>query len=173
MRRPHGQALPTAPAHSKPLEEDLKRLAWPILKRLPAYAKLAWALGKEPTIPRRHKTLLYSAVLFTVTPVQFLTAPIPVLGQIDGVVLFLLGIRQALGHCPPEVAARHLTRLRLSRNQLERDLRVSLYIAWRAVGKVGNPVGRNLRFAGRVAGGFGRRLARRLASAPAQKQITE
>ena len=142
--------------------QDLKAILWPIAKRLPAYVRLAWALVREPAIPRRHKTLLYSTAVYTFTPLHWIASPIPVVGQADSVVLLLLGLRQALTHCPPQIRARHLARLKIAPGQMDKDLRATMAVAWYALGEIGRPVTRNVRFAGRVAGGFSRRLAYRI-----------
>ncbi len=79
---------------------DVRALILPIVKRLPAYLRLGWALSREPAIPWRHKTLLYLFPIYYVSPAHLLVHPIPVLGQIDGAAFFLLALRQALTHCP-------------------------------------------------------------------------
>ncbi len=152
------------PARLRPAasDVDLKRIVWPIVRRLPSYVRLGWALLRDPAIERRHKALLTSAVLYTVTPIHLILSPIPVVGQLDSVVLLLLGLQQALAHCPPESRARYFARLQLRPRQITKDLHVVLYATWVALGKVGRPIHR-LRFAGHVAAGFGRRIVRRLA----------
>jgi|SRR5579884_1538808 len=142
--------------------QDLKAILWPIVKRLPAYVRLAWALVREPAIPRRYKTLLYTTAVYTFSPLHLVASPIPVVGQADSVVLLLMGLRQALAHCPPQVKARHLARLKISPGQMDKDLRATMGVAWYALGEIGRPVTRNVRFAGRVAGGFSRRLVYRI-----------
>lgn len=142
--------------------QEMKAILWPIVKRLPAYVRLAWALVREPAIPRRYKTLLYTTAVYTFTPLHLIASPIPVVGQADSVVLLLLGLRQALTHCPPQVKARHLARLKIRPGQMDKDLHATLGVAWYALGEIGRPVTRNVRFAGRVAGGFSRRLAYRI-----------
>ncbi len=144
-------------------EAELKALLWPVIKRLPTYIRLGWALLREPAIAHRHKALLYAAIAYSVTPAHLVLSPVPVLGQIDNIVLLFLGLQQASAHCPPEVRTRHLARLKLAPTQLDRDLHTLLYVAWRALGQVGRPVGSNLRFAGRVMRGFSRRVLKRLA----------
>lgn len=149
---------------------DVRALLWPIARRMPAYLRLGWRLGREPAIAKRHKALLVSAALYTITPAHVVMNAVPILGQIDSVVLFLVGLRQALRHCPPEIAAAHLARVRLQRGQLDDDLRTVLYVAQTVAHKAGNFLGRNLRFAGRVAAGFGRRTLRRMTDSETQRQ---
>lgn len=143
-------------------KEDIKDLLLPILKRVPAYVRLGWALLREPAIPRRHKALLYSTIVYTFSPLHLMVSPIPVVAQVDSVVLLLLGIRQAMAHCPEEIIEQHLARLKVPSRQMEKDLNVGVAVAWRTLGRIGRPIGTNARFAGRVAGGFGRRMLQRL-----------
>src|SRR5579872_6494775 len=145
---------------------ELRDELWPIVKREPTYIRLGWALYREPAIKQRHKTLLYATALYTVTPAHLVLSPIPVLGQVDSIVLLLMGIQQAYAHCPPEVRAKHLARLKLAPTQMERDQRIALSLAKRAVGTVGRPVGRRLRFAGHVVTGFSRKMAKRMVGRP-------
>lgn len=152
---------------------DAKRLAagdptaaqvlLPILKRLPRYVRLGWALGHAPSIPKRHKVLLVSAALYPVSPASLAMAVIPVIGQADVIVLFLLGIRQALKHCPPEKASQILARVGLEEGQLEADLSAVGMLVRRAARNAGQDLGGRLRFGARVAGGFARRAAQRMA----------
>jgi uncharacterized membrane protein YkvA (DUF1232 family) len=135
----------------------------PILKRLPRYVRLGWALGKEPSIPKRHKVLLFSAALYPVSPASLVMAVIPVVGQADVIVLFLLGIRQALKHCPPETAAQILERAGLEEGQLDEDLSAVGKLVRRAARNAGQDLGSRLRYGARVAGGFARRAAQRMA----------
>lgn len=156
------RAVPPGGLRGSLSKADIKALLWPILKRVPAYARLGWALIREPTVAHRHKSLLYFTIGYTLSPLHLLAAPIPVVAQLDSVLLLLLGIRQALAHCPKEVRERHLERLKLSPRQAEKDLHVGLSVTFNMLGKMSLPFGRNILFAGRVARGFGSRLLQRL-----------
>jgi len=147
-----------APALTLDAQSAQKAQLWPIVKRLPAYLRCGWALIREPAIPLKHKALLYSVVLYSVTPANLIVGAIPVVGQVDNTLLFLLGLRQAFANCPPEIAARHLKRAGLDAGQLDQDLATIMTLARRALRR-GR---REIRFAGRVAGGMSRRIARRL-----------
>lgn len=150
---------------AKPLnisEVDFKKILWPIFKRVPRYLRLALALAREPEIPARYKTILYGAVVYQVTPIHYLLTPIPVVGQIDTIVLLILGIRQAYDHCPPDIANHHFARLGLRRNQLDRDMAVVLGFGDYTVTTAASRVARDVRFASRLASGVGKRQISRL-----------
>jgi uncharacterized membrane protein YkvA (DUF1232 family) len=150
---------------AKPLnisEVDFKKILWPIFKRVPRYLRLALAFAGEPEIPARYKTILYGAVIYQVTPIHFLFAPIPVVGQIDTIILLGLGIRQAYDHCPPDIANHHFAKLGLRRNQLDRDMAVVLGFGDYTVTTAARRVSRDARYAGRIAAGVGKRQLSRL-----------
>ncbi len=134
--RPVAEPLEGAERPAGPGSGDLCALVEPVLKRLPAYVRLGWALAKEPAIPWRHKTLLCLFPLYCVSPVNLLAQSIPVLGLVDEAVWFLVGTRQALAHCPPPVAARHLARLHLAPRQLQEDVNAVLAVVGRVAGRV-------------------------------------
>jgi uncharacterized membrane protein YkvA (DUF1232 family) len=155
-RRARQAAAPASPPTPRsPEEGDLRALVWPMVRRLPAYLRLGWALSREPAIPWRHKTLLYLFPVYYVSPAHLAVHPIPVLGQIDGVLFLVLALRQALAHCPRPVLARHLARLNLAPTQLEDDWRTALYVVRRVGrsvgGSVAGPMARRLRFTGHAA----------------------
>jgi uncharacterized membrane protein YkvA (DUF1232 family) len=141
-----------------PLRGDLQRLIVPILKRAPRYFRLGLALLRDPALSARYKMPIYGYLAYCVSPLRLAANLIPVVGQIDNTLLYLLGLRLALSQCPPEVAARHLARVNFTQNQVDEDLRAVLYVA----GRVVRNTGRGLRFAGWVASGFTRRLALRI-----------
>ena len=126
-----------------------------VLKRLPSYLKLGWALARSPEIPNRHKRLLLGGVLYAVSPVDLVPGFIPVLGQLDDLAMLLWGIRSALRHCPSPVAAYLLDDCGLTKQQLDEDLRALGKIAkgfsstvvkgaYRGSRVVGKAVGRGL-----------------------------
>jgi len=150
---------------TQPSAEDPKFMAviWPILKRTPAYLRLGWALAREPAIPQRNKLLLYAMIAYQVSPVHYIVTPIPVIGQIDFFVLLALSIKQMLDHCPPAIARGHFQKLGLAEDQLDRDWQTMRTYCGKSVAKATRQMSSNARFAGRVAGGVGRRMLRRLA----------
>jgi uncharacterized membrane protein YkvA (DUF1232 family) len=152
-------------AHKSEINENkLKTILWPIARRTPTYLRLAWALVREPAIPQRHKLMIYGMLVYQVTPIHFVVSPIPVVGQLDGIVLLLLGIRQMVEHCPPRVARRHFARLNLAPNQFNEDLKAVQALCGDAAKSVARRIGSDARFAGRVAGGLSKRMMFRLAT---------
>jgi uncharacterized membrane protein YkvA (DUF1232 family) len=157
-------AKPPPPATDSP-GQDAKAVLWPIAKRMPRYARLAFELAREPAIPARYKAGLYATVVYQVTPIHLVVTPIPIIGQVDTIVLLLLSIRQILAHCPEDVARRHFAKLRLPRQQIDRDVDAVLRLSGEAVAKAQRKIKKDLRFVGRFAAGLGRRQINRLVSA--------
>jgi uncharacterized membrane protein YkvA (DUF1232 family) len=113
--------------------------------RLPRYLNLAQALVRDPSIAGPRKAALIGGLAYAISPVDLVPGIIPVIGQLDDLVVLLVGIRTALGGCTPSDAEAHLTRVGLSRTALDDDLAVvrravlwlgvqSLELAARALG---------------------------------------
>jgi uncharacterized membrane protein YkvA (DUF1232 family) len=90
--------------------------------RLPSYLKLAWALGRDPRVPRGDKVWLLGAGLYNLSPLDPIPGIIPVIGQLDDYAIFLLALRRTLSACPKEVAVEHLEAQKLTAAQLQADL---------------------------------------------------
>ncbi|HEY3412746.1 MAG TPA: YkvA family protein [Armatimonadota bacterium] len=105
-----------------PVTEDWKRVFAKVLIRMPNYVRLGWKLARSSEIPRRHKAGLLGGVLYQLAPVDLVPNIIPVLGQLDDVGVLLYGIRSALRHCPPDLAAQLMSEYGVSEAQLNRDI---------------------------------------------------
>lgn len=105
-----------------PATEDWKRVFAKVLIRMPGYAKLGWRLARSSEIPRKYKAGLVGGVLYQLAPVDLVPNIIPVLGQLDDVGILLYGIRSALRHCPPDLAAQLMAECSVSEAQLNRDI---------------------------------------------------
>ena len=93
-----------------------------VVTRVPRYMRLGWLLLREPRIPTRGKAALAGALSYAISPIDPLPGFIPIIGQLDDLVILLLGLRSALASAPPEVADEHLAQTGLSLAALERDL---------------------------------------------------
>jgi hypothetical protein len=162
-----------------PTKDELKRSLVPIAKRMPAYCKLGLLLAKEPSIPLVHRSGLYLTVIYFVSPAHLVVSTIPVLGQVDLVLMLFLSLRQALNHCPPETMERLCKRVRISPLQLNQDSKMLMQLTKRGTAAASHAVcekvhqkaprvaaaGRSVRYAGRVANGFTRRVVKRMRTA--------
>lgn len=94
----------------------------PVLRRIPAYSRLAWALVREPRIRRRHRAVLLGGVGYLLSPIDLIPGFIPILGQLDDLAVALWALKVTLRAAPAEVAARHLEAYGLTWETLDADL---------------------------------------------------
>jgi uncharacterized membrane protein YkvA (DUF1232 family) len=73
--------------------------------------RLAWRLMREPRVPAAAKAVPVLAMLYVVSPLDFIPDVLPVLGQIDDLGILILSVKAFLRLCPPAVAAFHTTAL--------------------------------------------------------------
>lgn len=127
-----------------------------LVKRLPAYAKLALAVGRDEALPGPRRTALIAAGTYVVSPVGLVPGFVPLLGQLDDMWVLLKALRYALDGLSPQKKATHLAEADVTEVQMEEDMAaVSQLAAWSAR--------RGRSTAVRAAAGgrrFGRRLSR-------------
>lgn len=93
-----------------------------IVRRIPAYLKLGWALARDGEIPAPSKLGLMGGMMYQLLPVDLVPGFIPIWGQLDDLAILLHGLRATLRRCPPERAEPLLRRYGLSMEQLDQDL---------------------------------------------------
>lgn len=133
-----------------------------LVRRLPAYARLAWRLSRDPRLGRTRRTAVAAAAAYLISPIDLVPGIIPVAGQLDDAAVALLGLRFALRGLPAADRQAHLDASGLTATDLDHDLgTVRLGAAWllRRGGRIGLWAGRGLV---RAAGHGLRTAARRL-----------
>lgn len=93
-----------------------------LVKQLPAYARLAWDLLRDPRIPAQQKLILGGVAAYLVVPFDIIPDFIPGLGQVDDVAVVLLGLRWFIRSAPPEVVQEHLAKIARNEDDMTRDL---------------------------------------------------
>lgn len=125
-----------------------------LLRRMPAYARLAWRLGRDPDLGTSRRAALVGAMAYLASPIDPVPGFIPVAGQLDDAAVALLGLRFALHGLPPSRRAAHLAATGLSDVDIDDDLTtVRQGAAWL------------VRHGGRIAVATARRMTRAAASA--------
>lgn len=133
----------------------------PVLRRLPAYSRLAWALVRDRRIRRRYRVLLLGGIGYLLSPIDLIPGFIPVLGQLDDLGVALWALRVALRAAPPEVADAHLQIYGLDWQTLEADL-TRVNRSGRLIARTAFRAGRGLAVgAGRALWSLGRQVLRR------------
>ena len=103
----------------RPLPRDRALKA---IRRAPLYARLAWSVGQDPTLPVARKGALLAAAAYVVSPIDAIPGIIPVLGQLDDLLIAVAALRFALMGLSPERRRRHLDAAGLSEAVVEADL---------------------------------------------------
>lgn len=93
-----------------------------LVKQLPAYARLAWDLLRDPRVPAEQKLILGAVGAYVVFPLDIIPDFIPGLGQVDDVAVVLLGLRWFINSAPEEIVSEHLARIGKNDDDMTRDL---------------------------------------------------
>lgn len=102
--------------------EDLKRDLVPILKRMPAYAKLVTGLAKDPRIAKSDKAKLAAGLGYLASPIDLIPGIIPVLGQLDDILAILMVVNNVLSSSPKEIIEPHLAEAGLTYAMVNEDI---------------------------------------------------
>jgi uncharacterized membrane protein YkvA (DUF1232 family) len=74
-----------------------------VIRHLPNFARLYWRLFRDRRVPILPKALLVLTLVYVVSPFDVIPDFIPVIGEMDDVVLVLSGLWLFIRLCPPEV----------------------------------------------------------------------
>ena len=136
-----------------------------LVRRLPKYGRLAWALARDPRLSRVRRAAVLAAAAYVVSPIDVVPGIIPVAGQLDDLLIALAAIRLALDGLKPEVRAERLAAAGLTQDDVATDFRTAVEIG-RWMGRTGLRLGREVaRSALEVGAQVGRGLRRRLLGA--------
>jgi uncharacterized membrane protein YkvA (DUF1232 family) len=98
--------------------EEMSRL----IRHLPAYARLAWALARDPRLSKARRAVVMAGAAYVLSPIDAIPGIVPVLGQLDDIAIALAVIRVALDGLKPEVRAQKLSAAGLSEQDLADDI---------------------------------------------------
>jgi uncharacterized membrane protein YkvA (DUF1232 family) len=83
-------------------------LSWPsLLRALVSHVGLTVRLLREPCVPHLTKALPILAVLYAISPLDFVPDFLPVLGQLDDLGVILLALEAFRRLCPAEAVEFH------------------------------------------------------------------
>ena len=104
-----------------------------MVRRMPAYVRLSWRLGKDPLLSKARRAAVVAAAGYLASPIDLVPGVIPVIGQLDDIAFALAAIRLALGGLDAERRREHLEAVGLADEHLSADLRTvgttSLWLA--------------------------------------------
>lgn len=96
-----------------------------LLRRLPAYGRLAWALARDPRVARSRRLAVLAAAVYVISPVDLIPGFIPLAGQLDDLLVALGAIRVALDGLKPEWRGEKLAAAGLTQAELDADIRTT------------------------------------------------
>jgi uncharacterized membrane protein YkvA (DUF1232 family) len=92
-----------------------------VVRRLPAYGLLAWRLSRDPALPTVRRGALIGAAVYLVSPIDAVPGIIPLLGQLDDLVVVIAALRFALAGMSAQQRLMHLEAAGLSEAALAAD----------------------------------------------------
>ena len=77
------------------------------LLQLPNLVRLYWRLLRDPRVSVWPKAMLLAALAYVALPFDLIPDVLPVVGQVDDVVIVLVAARWFLAWCPPAIVHEH------------------------------------------------------------------
>ena len=84
-----------------------KRTVLHYIRQLPHFVRLLFGLVTDPRVAMVDKLLVFGAIAYIVTPIDLIPDFIPVLGQLDDLVVVPLGLALAIRLIPKHLFAEH------------------------------------------------------------------
>ena len=81
------------------------------LRHLPQFARLYWRLFRDPRVSVWPKALLAVGVLYVLSPLDLIPDYLPVIGEVDDLVVLIVLCRLFVYLCPPEIVREHVGRI--------------------------------------------------------------
>jgi uncharacterized membrane protein YkvA (DUF1232 family) len=104
-----------------------------LVRRLPNYGRLAWALARDPRVARSRRLAVLGAAAYVISPVDLVPGFIPLAGQLDDLLVALGAIRLALDGLKPEWRGERLAAAGLTQTQLDADIHATTAaVGWMA-----------------------------------------
>jgi uncharacterized membrane protein YkvA (DUF1232 family) len=126
-----------------------KERAAELMRRIPAYLRLALGLAKDPALSKARRAAIIGAAGYLASPIDLVPGVIPVIGQLDDLAIAIAAVRFALAGLSPERRRAHLEAVGLGDDLLVEDLKtLGALSAWvvraggRATAKVARAGGR-------------------------------
>src|SRR5882672_10315969 len=127
-----------------------------IIRRLPTYIRLVWALLRDGRVPAQQKLILAGIGAYLFFPIDLIPDFVPVLGQLDDLAVVLLGLDLFIRSAPPDIVEEHLAKISQDQDQLRRDIATAERVLGDRVGLVRDTVEklrtRDLKTTGRKRG---------------------
>jgi uncharacterized membrane protein YkvA (DUF1232 family) len=94
----------------------------PLAGRVPAYSRLIWSLLRDSRVPASQKAILAAAAGYLIVGRELIPDNIPVLGQLDELVVVILAVEVFLDGIPEEILDEKIEELGIDREAFEHDM---------------------------------------------------
>ncbi len=111
-----------------------------LIRRLPTYIRLVWALFRDGRVPAQQKLILAGIGAYLFFPIDLIPDFVPVLGQLDDLAVVLLGLDLFIRSAPEAIVAEHLAKISQDQDQLRRDIATAERLLGDRVGDVRDTV---------------------------------
>ena len=113
-----------------------------LIRRLPTYIRLVWALLRDPRVPGQQKLILAGIGAYVFLPLDLIPDFVPVLGQLDDLAVVLLGLDLFIRSAPQDIVDEHLATITQDKDQLRRDIATAERVLGDRLDAVRDTVGR-------------------------------
>lgn len=93
-----------------------------LIRRLPTYVRLVWALIRDGRVPAGQKLILAGIGAYLFFPIDLIPDFVPVLGQLDDLAVVLLGLDLFIRSAPADIVEEHMAKISQDKDQLRRDI---------------------------------------------------
>jgi uncharacterized membrane protein YkvA (DUF1232 family) len=107
-------------------ETSIKETLGHLIRRSPRYGRLAFRLLRDDRITARQKAPLVAAVGYGISPIDLVPGIVPLLGQLDDLIVLLGALRLTLEQVPATIGNEHLLAVGLTKGDIDADLADSL-----------------------------------------------
>ena len=113
-----------------------------LIRRLPTYIRLVWALLRDGRVPAQQKLILAGIGAYLVLPLDLIPDFVPVLGQLDDLAVVLLGLDLFIRSAQQDIVDEHLAKIAQDKDQLRRDIATAERVLGDRLDEVRDTVGR-------------------------------
>ncbi|WP_066636964.1 YkvA family protein [Desulfolucanica intricata] len=132
------------------MNEKIKEDIANIVNRMPRYGKLIYKLYRDPLISKKQKAILSVGLAYAVSPIDLIPGFIPVVGQLDDIVVALTALVKVLKEIPAVDRTTYISEFELTMREIEGDLAASKNAMYYLTGKAVNYAGKGAKYTGKT-----------------------
>lgn len=112
----------------------------PIVKRFSVYGKLIYDIFKTLNLTKKQKLILGAGLVYFISPIDLIPGFIPVLGQLDDIIVALTVLVKILKELSPDDRNSYLDKFQLTLEMIEGDLAMAKELAYQLIHSGGKTV---------------------------------